>query len=183
MLRTTAKSNPKKALSSANMLSRTLKNERQDQMDYALLLLQKKINHISSSFVLLGLLDDYWGQRAFVDRESRVGREDNSMTVGIVCQDDRQAYQLIHSHIYPILFGLSQSTLDTFCLCHIFLCQIYWLALTFLLWGKALLTYISTYLHIYISSQIAVRSKVNTFRYYDPNCSMPYYGRSMSYIY
>ena len=106
-------------------------------------------NHISSISVILGLLDDYWGQRAFVDRESRVGREDNSMTVGIVCQDDRQAYQLIHSHIYPILFGLPQSTLDTFYLCHIFLLcyQIYWLALTFLLWGKVLLTYISTYLH------------------------------------
>ena len=61
----------------------------------------------------------------------------------------RQAYQLIHSHIYPILFGLPQSTLDTFYLCHIFLrCDhVYWLALTFLLWGKALLTYISTYLH------------------------------------
>ena len=78
-------------------------------------------NHISSISVILGLLDDYWGQRAFVDRESRVGREDNSMTVGIVCQDDRQAYQLIHSHIYPILFGLPQSTLDTFYLCYIFL--------------------------------------------------------------
>ena len=47
--------------------------------------------HISSISVILGLLDDYWGQRAFVDRESRVGREDNSMTVGIVCQDDRHA--------------------------------------------------------------------------------------------
>ena len=100
MLRTTAKSNPKKALSSANMLSRTLKNERQDQMDYALLLFQKKINHISSSFVLLGLLDDYWGQRAFVDRESRVGREDNSMTVGIVCQDDRQAVLSTYTFTY-----------------------------------------------------------------------------------
>ena len=99
-------------------------------------------NHISSISVILGLLDDYWGQRAFVDRESRVGREDNSMTVGIVCQDDRQAYQLIHSHIYPILFGLPQSTLDIFYLCHIFLrCyQIYWLALTFFVWVKALST-------------------------------------------
>ena len=47
--------------------------------------------YISSISVILGLLDNYWGQRAFVDRESRVGREDNSMTVGIVCQDDRQA--------------------------------------------------------------------------------------------
>ena len=76
---------------------------------------------IFSISVILGLLDDYWGQRAFVDRESRVGREDNSMTVGIVCQYDRQAYQLIHSHIYPILFGLPQSTLDSFYLCHVFL--------------------------------------------------------------
>ena len=82
------------------MLSRTLKKERQDQMDYALLLFQKKTYHISSSFVLLGLLDDYWGQRAFVDRESRVGREDNSMTVGIVCQDDRQAVLSTYTFTY-----------------------------------------------------------------------------------